>query len=208
MDTDCTNFTDAIKLEPQASLVIMNQIIYSFSAQSEKMREKVITAFTLVELLVVISIIAMLLGILMPIINLARAKAKSVVCKSNLHSCAVAMTMYLDDNERFMPPAAQMPSLGTGKPGIRDFILGYLSGEKSLNCPGDPKKKFFLSEGSSYEYNAMLGGQRVEKTFFADRFGEKEVHVLRDYEWFHGKRGSDRSYNYLYADGYVSYRER
>ncbi|MCK4886673.1 MAG: prepilin-type N-terminal cleavage/methylation domain-containing protein, partial [Planctomycetes bacterium] len=47
-------------------------------------------AFTLVELLVVISVIALLIGLLMPALAAARSQARSVVCKANLHQLLIA----------------------------------------------------------------------------------------------------------------------
>jgi prepilin-type processing-associated H-X9-DG protein/prepilin-type N-terminal cleavage/methylation domain-containing protein len=65
---------------------------------------KKISAFTLVELLVVISIIALLLSILMPSLRKAREAAKVVVCKSNIHQISLGMLMYVEDNNLKLPP--------------------------------------------------------------------------------------------------------
>jgi prepilin-type N-terminal cleavage/methylation domain-containing protein/prepilin-type processing-associated H-X9-DG protein len=58
--------------------------------------------FTLVELLVVISIIAVLLAILMPSMRKAQEQARFIICKSNLKSYGLAGVMYLQaNNDRF-----------------------------------------------------------------------------------------------------------
>ena len=57
------------------------------------------TGFTLVELLVVISIIAMLMSILMPALGRAREAARRVVCLSNLRQLTLAWNMYAMDND-------------------------------------------------------------------------------------------------------------
>ncbi|HBG26526.1 MAG: hypothetical protein A2Y10_01015 [Planctomycetes bacterium GWF2_41_51] len=59
---------------------------------------KSVSGFTLVELLVVISIIAILLAVLMPALGRARDQAKISLCKSNLKQLAMAHVMYLNES--------------------------------------------------------------------------------------------------------------
>jgi prepilin-type N-terminal cleavage/methylation domain-containing protein/prepilin-type processing-associated H-X9-DG protein len=67
------------------------------------------TGFTLVELLVVIGIIAVLLGMLMPALSLARAHSRSTKCMANLRTIGQAMLEYAADNRGYILPAYDMP---------------------------------------------------------------------------------------------------
>ena len=59
------------------------------------------TAFTLVELLVVIAIILLLVTLLLPSLTLAREAARRAVCVANLHHLALAEALYAQDNENW-----------------------------------------------------------------------------------------------------------
>src|SRR5438067_13447338 len=103
-------------------------------------------AFTLVELLVVIGIIAILIAILLPALNRAREQAKQVQCLSNLRSLGLAFQMYIQNNKgRFPRPAADpQPEDWIYWQTNRDQRLGvivpYFGGkfvESYYRCPSD-----------------------------------------------------------------------
>jgi prepilin-type N-terminal cleavage/methylation domain-containing protein/prepilin-type processing-associated H-X9-DG protein len=64
-------------------------------------------AFTLLELLLVIAIMAMLAALLMPVLARAKDKAKAAQCASNLRQWGLAYRMYADDFDDFLPRRGQ-----------------------------------------------------------------------------------------------------
>ncbi len=70
-------------------------------------------AFTLIELLVVIGIIALLVGILLPVLGAARRTGKTAVCANNLKTLGQATMLYTQDFDRYLPQPVNNGALST-----------------------------------------------------------------------------------------------
>lgn len=82
------------------------------------------TAFTLLELLIVIAIIAALAALLLPVLATARRHSLSVPCTSNLHQLQLAWSMYREDYDGAYPL-------------IITQIVPYVRNKQILVCPLD-----------------------------------------------------------------------
>ncbi len=122
--------------------------------------------FTLVELLVAISIIALLLAILMPSLRMAREQAKSILCANNLRQTGLGFRLYAIDYDGYTVPngicySQYMPFL------IRDnwnqhpvnlgtlYVYNYLKKPQVYYCPSatDPREKLDTKINPWWEYH-------------------------------------------------------
>lgn len=183
------------------------------------MNKVCLRAFSLIELLVTISVIAVVLGILLPTIPAVMDNGRRAACTSNLRQIGTGVALHLSDNQDRFPVARYMPEpwlSGDTDPPFNDAIGTYIERDSPVYmCPGDDVVfgyEFTDEEGrlrtcpSSYSYQSGLSGLRYEDTFFyrfLNRSPDRTA-VMTDYDggtfetqdgttvrvdFFHSRRG-------------------
>src|SRR6185503_5832807 len=98
-------------------------------------------AFSLVELLVVIGIIAVLIGILLPVLGKARAASRRTVCRGRLRDIGNLFQMYLNENRQRVPRVNPLPSMTprlVDAPSVFEVLDRYTKGSRQVwRCPSD-----------------------------------------------------------------------
>lgn len=124
--------------------------------------------FTLVELLVVISIIALLLAILLPSLNKTRELARFTVCKSNMKQVGLSLLLYSSDNEGRIVPG----DIWRGEC-IQAFnrprCLGHLLEGGYIPLPTSKKHVFYCPSCRTDYYNTALGAENDPGPFTFER---------------------------------------
>ncbi len=125
--------------------------------------------FTLIELLVVIAIIAILAGMLLPALSMARKKAHTIQCMGNEKQCALSMTLYTEDWRGVFPAVHGVTPYGDDSVETMEWwqaLADYGMLRKYLLCPEDKAVEdgFIGSEDRiSYVVSGMyLHGQRKD----------------------------------------------
>ena len=166
-------------------------------------------AFTLVELLVVIGIIALLIGLLLPALNRARASSMKTACAANLAEIGRAFEFYANDHNGWYPPSVLSPAFNPHNvPLVSDYLSPYVDGQMELfHCPADDQ--MFARWGLSYSYNPEFAydptktPNKLRQTKSFSIFGSSSrTPLMWDAENYHG---GELPYNWLFADGHVEH---
>jgi len=155
-----------------------------------------LAAFTLVELLVVVSIIALLIAILLPSLQKARRQTRATLCLSQLRTLGQGIAMYALDNRDVLVPG-RMPDLGDGI-NWRTVVAGGLK----------YRPTFLAIMGAYVGVPAFADPQPTKMTF--DRLGERgdrqnyasRVYVCPQVADWTDERNGAYAYNYQFLGNY------
>jgi prepilin-type N-terminal cleavage/methylation domain-containing protein/prepilin-type processing-associated H-X9-DG protein len=133
-------------------------------------------AFTLVELLVVIGIIAILMSMLMPAMSRAKQKANAITCLNDIRQLGLSSTLYAGDHDGEFPRRMTLFS-----PNVWMFALKpYYLNEKILKCPNDR----WLNEWRSYLINGWNDYMQTALT-------PENYNLYTNWQYDHGMKESD-----------------
>ena len=107
--------------------------------------------FTIIELLVVISIIAMLAAMLLPALKKARDASKTIVCGNNIKQQGVLLNMYTSDNNEYLPWAALS---GCYTHASRLYKDGYVKNLDIFMCPMTKSADYLISGSDLFDANS------------------------------------------------------
>ena len=188
-------------------------------------------AFTLIELLIVIAIIAILAGILLPVFAKARERARRIECVSNLRQIGMGVGEYIQDWGGRYPWAQRAANVSSGlRPALVQTVEPYGVEPETWKCPSDIGEIFLTDPAtfhektvpfyrigesvSSYSYAGVGWGRKYGQlagrfTYVVKRPSETTL-VWETRPW-HGEYDSRDLYatsaalfNILYCDGHVA----
>lgn len=189
-------------------------------------------AFTIIELLVVITVIAILAAILFPVFARARENGRRVVCISNLRQIGCALGSYLPDWDDMYPWAYRAFDIGAvpTHPQLWEAMSGYTRDARIWVCPSDTGETFLTGPmsyhrltppfhshtGLSYGYLGLESPIPVLYYGFAGYPSSKirrpsSTMIMSEFRPWHGNYrrteiflNSPGLFNVLYCDGHIA----
>ncbi|MBC8134333.1 MAG: prepilin-type N-terminal cleavage/methylation domain-containing protein [Fibrella sp.] len=184
-------------------------------------------AFTLVELLSVLAILALLMAILFPVLSNSRKSSYKATCQANLHTVGQTVRLYVDDYDGNWPDSQVWSTWNradTAFPKSSRGTFPRLMGCPSVTVPAD-RKDFIEGRGdiAGYTSNANISERTDDKFIYPATtvtFLDAALDVIRAYgpdpyidtTWnpypYNVEKGYERhngGANYLFFDGHVKW---
>ena len=197
-----------------------NKVVLGATAINQKrtmtfgVRKSYPMAFTLVELLVVISIIALLVAILLPALNKARYQAKRIVCLTQVRDQALSQFEYATDSDgHFSPnnsngPQYMRSNLVNGTDTFSAMIGTYISNPEVMFCPilqslGGGMDERYYSSGGYGGWDILEWSGTSSNGALWDPSGGPPTYVVSGYCWFANFRNevTDPSFEITFLPG-------
>lgn len=172
--------------------------------------------FTVLELLMVITIIALLAGMLFPVTNQMVERARSTTCMGNLRQIGIAAHSAANDNDNRFPIIEIDGKNPVHDPEdnalpLSEAFKRYGISETLLQCPSDLKAaNWFAQTGASFMWQPYAEDEPTAAISMYTRRGQfpgrqSRVRLATDYEAVHAAEavGGRKRSNTLYADGHV-----
>lgn len=139
--------------------------------------------FSLIELLVVISIIGSLVSLLLPAVQAAREAARNAQCQSNLHQIGIAVHLFADSHRGWMPPHVGEGDMTDKRQSAMYALLPFCeNAEVIFRCPSDvgsqeDRTPLWETFGSSYklEGRSLSRPALPERTVIDAKTGKPKV---------------------------------
>ena len=172
--------------------------------------------FTLIELILVITIIALLATLLFPAFGTLTDRAQSTKCLNNLRQIGISAQLAATENENRYPPIEVDIKNPIFKPEdnakpLLETLRPYGVTEQVLQCPVDLKTfNWYAKLQTSYMWSVVAEDELANNIMIYRRRGAfpgklSRIRLAHDYEPIHppSRIGKPKTWNSLYADGHV-----
>lgn len=171
-------------------------------------------AFTVLELLVVLTIIGVLASMSMPVFRGIAERGRTVACASNLRQLWAAVQSSAADNDNTFPEIKMSPTDASADPEaleLKETLARYGIDDPVLKCPADiAGPNLFATMRTSYLWIPIVEDENTTAVKMYRRrrvisAKPSRVPILQDFSTVHpaGASGGKKTMNTVYLDGHI-----